>query len=74
MEINIEHITMPMELVEFTGGEDRYTITPKGIAFLELINCGLIDDLDDERAERFWDKFELGMYKHGYIRNDETKE
>lgn len=45
--------------------EERYFITPKGI----LLTCLMDLDITIDYAEfdRLWDKFELEMYRHGYI-------
>ena len=45
----------------------KYQITPKGIAALSLMRCGLVSGLDDPRIEGFWTLFEDGMKKSGYI-------
>ena len=51
--------------------EEVYQITPKGIAWAAACDVGWIrGGMDDEKFDRFWDKFELGMYKAGYIRNE----
>lgn len=47
-----------------------YQITPKGIAVMSLLQCGLITDMNDPRAEGFWTLFEDGMNKSGYIKDD----
>ena len=44
-----------------------YQITPKGIAIVSMLRCGLIDNIDDPRVEGFWMLFEDGMRKGGYI-------
>ena len=48
-----------------------YQITPKDIAILSLLRCGLIDNMDDPKAEGFWILFENGMRTGGYIKEEE---
>lgn len=47
--------------------EEKWRITPKGIALLALIQTGLLDDSDDPRFDGFWTIFEAVMERHGYI-------
>ena len=47
--------------------EETYRITPKGIALFSMLQCGLINSIEDPRAEGFWILFETGMKKHEYI-------
>lgn len=47
--------------------EERYVIAPKGIAILAMLQCGLIQSMDDPRFEGFWTLFEGDMMRHGYI-------
>lgn len=51
--------------------EERYMLTPKGIAILSLLQCGLVNDMNDQRVEGFWMLFENGMRKSGYIQEEE---
>lgn len=48
-----------------------YQITPKGIALVSLLQCGLINDMNDPRVEGFWMLFENGMRRSGYIQEEE---
>ena len=47
--------------------EERYVITPKGIATLAMLRTGLIQNTDDPRFEGFWQLFESDMEKLGYV-------
>lgn len=58
------------ELLENDDNE-MYQITPKGIAILSLLQCGLISDMEDPRVEGFWTLFENGMMKSGYMVEDD---
>lgn len=51
--------------------EERYVITPKGIANICMLQCGLIRDLNDSRFEGFWRMFEEDMKKCGYVNFEE---
>lgn len=51
--------------------EETYVLTPKGIATLSLLQCGLVTDIDDPRIEGFWTLFENGMRNHDYIKEEE---
>ena len=53
---------------------EMYQITPKGIALLSLLQCGLITDMDDPRVEGFWALFENGMRKNDYIKEEEDED
>jgi len=46
---------------------EMYQITPQGIAALSLLQCGLVEHMDDPRINGFWALFESGMIKSGYI-------
>jgi hypothetical protein len=50
--------------------EERFVISPKGLAMLAARNAELIDDLDDVRFEAFWLYFDHYMHKHGYIEEE----
>lgn len=55
--------------------DERYFITPKGLASLAMLRTGLIESIDDPRLEGFWELFESSMYKAGYIEDvDETED
>ena len=47
--------------------DTQYVVTPKGLAFASLLQCGLINSFDDPRAEGFWIIFSDGMHKHNYV-------
>lgn len=51
--------------------EERYVLTPKGIATLSLLQCGLVTDINDHRIEGFWTLFENGMRTGEYIKEEE---
>lgn len=51
--------------------EEKYIISPKGIAVLALLESGLINDIDDPRANGFFTLFEAKMRQHGYVVEDE---
>lgn len=46
--------------------EERYTLTPKGIASLALVNAGFAKSVDDERIDAFWEDFNEMMERFGY--------
>lgn len=46
--------------------EEKYVITPKGIATLAMLRTGLIQSMNDPR-EGFWQLFESDMERLGYI-------
>lgn len=48
--------------------EERYVITPKGIAMLALSNAGI--DYNDPQFDTFWILFEHYMRKNGYLAED----
>ena len=50
---------------------ERYALTPKGLANVAMLQTGLIDNLDDPRFEGFWSIFVAGMNEHGYIKPSE---
>ncbi len=47
---------------------ERYALTPKGLANVAMLQTGLIDNLDDPRFEGFWSIFVASMNEHGYIK------
>lgn len=47
--------------------EEKYVLTPKGIAILAMLQTGLVDDMDDPRIEGFWTIFDALMDRHGYV-------
>lgn len=48
--------------------EEKYRLTPKGIAVLAMIQTGLIEDMDDPRIEGFWSIFEAIMTRNGWVK------
>ena len=54
--------------------EERYVATPKGIALLAMLQCGLIQSIDDPRVDGFWCVFEQRMIRAGYTVPDEDGE
>lgn len=52
--------------------EKRYVITPKGIAALAMLQCGLIQNIDDPRFGGFWALFTSDMTRLGYISDGEN--
>ena len=48
--------------------EERYVLTPKGIAVLCLQDIGI--ELTDHQLDHFWILFEHYMKQFGYIRED----
>ncbi len=53
---------------------ERYALTPKGLANVAMLQTGLIGNLDDPRFEGFWSIFVAGMNEHGYIKPAEGDE
>jgi hypothetical protein len=54
--------------------EERWRLTPKGLAFIAMQQVGLINDMDEPRFEGFWTIFERLMERHGYIHYDEEND
>ena len=54
--------------------EEKYVLTPKGIAVISLLQSGLITDINDQRIEGFWTLFQQGMIKAGYTPEGEDEE
>ncbi len=52
--------------------EDAFRITPKGIAAIAMIQCGLIQSLGDPRLKGFWTIFSNGMQAHGFISEEDS--
>ena len=55
-------------LKEKVENEERWMLTPKGIAVVSLLEAELISDIDDVRAERFWEWFDALMTINGYVK------
>ena len=66
-----EHKSVENNYGEYNDDEERYVITPKGIACLSLLQCGLVTDINDPRIEGFWALFENGMRTGGYVKEEE---
>lgn len=49
------------------AGDDRYELTPKGLALLAMMQVGLVDDHNDPRIDGFWTIFSVLMDRHGYV-------
>lgn len=59
-----------LALERFDEENARYTLTPKGIAYLCFNDNGIA--VDEETFDAFWDEFVERMYKMGYAPKDET--
>lgn len=72
----VKETTRKIEPIDEDLDDDNeiYQLTPKGIALLSLLQCGLITDMDDPRAEGFWILFESGMRKNDYIKEEEDED
>lgn len=51
--------------------DERFAITPKGIAASALIMTGLVESMDDWRIDGFWAIFETKMRECGYVEGDD---
>ena len=49
-----------------------YKITPKGIVSVAMLQCGLINSIEDPRLEEFWTIFEAGMKNSGYVQEEDN--
>lgn len=60
---------MPNETKELIvdAEEERYVITPKGLAWLALSEVGAFDHMSEGQFNAFWILFENGMKKANYI-------
>lgn len=47
--------------------EEKYVLSPKGIACIAIRECGLISSVDDSRLDDFWSRFEETMRALGYV-------
>lgn len=56
--------------IKKNDGEERYTLTPKGLALIALQECGLIQSMEDPRVDGFWKLFEAYMREHGYVKDE----
>lgn len=54
--------------------QERYILSPKGIFHICLYEAGLIDQLNDKRAEIAWDSFKELMNKCGYISEEKESD
>jgi len=57
-----------------TPKEETFRITPKGIAALAMIQCGLIQSMDDPRLGGFWTIFSNDMQEHGFVLEENRHE
>ena len=51
--------------------DEKYRLTPKGIATVALMQSGLVYDIHDPRIEGFWRLFEQDMRNSEYIVEDD---
>lgn len=42
-------------------------LTPKGIVAINLMQCGMVKDLDDPLIQLFWNSFEEDLRMFGYV-------
>lgn len=50
---------------------DSWKLSPKGCAIVAMLDSGIIDDIDDERVNKFWILFQSNMLKCGYVKLEE---
>lgn len=50
---------------------DEWKLSPKSCAIVAMLDSGIIDDIDDERVNKFWRLFQSNMLKRGYIKLEE---
>lgn len=50
---------------------DLWKLSPKGCAIVAMLDSGIIDDIDDERVNKFWRLFQSNMLKCGYVELEE---
>lgn len=55
---------------EMDYGGEIYTLTPKGLFCLCLLDNGLVTGIDDPRIDHAYQNFENMMKEHGYIVED----
>lgn len=59
--------TIDANELEDDDDDERYILTPKGVAVIDLYKCGLIEDIDDKRGELFYHEFIEGLKRLGYL-------
>jgi hypothetical protein len=58
--------------LDFIDDENtKWMLTPKGIFIAALHDVGLIDDIEDKRANGAWRIFQLLMERNGYVEGQE---
>lgn len=50
---------------------DKWKLSPKGCAIVAMLDSGIIDDIDDERVNKFWRLFQSDMLRCGYVKLEE---
>ena len=50
---------------------DSWKLSPKGCAIAAMLDSEIIDNIDDERFNKFWRLFQSNMLKCGYIELEE---
>lgn len=50
---------------------DEWKLSPKGCAIVAMLDSGIIDDINDERVNKFWRLFQSNMLKCGYVELEE---
>lgn len=50
---------------------DLWKLSPKGCAIAAMLDSKIIDDIDDERVNKFWRLFQSNMLKCGYVKLEE---
>ena len=57
-------------LKEDIENEECWKLTPRGVAVAALLESDLIADVDDERADLFWELFVALMILNGYVQEE----
>lgn len=50
---------------------DLWKLSPKGCAIVAMLDSEIIDNIDDERFNKFWRLFQSNMLKCGYVELEE---
>lgn len=50
---------------------DEWKLSPKGCAIAAMLDSEIIDNIDDERVNKFWRLFQSNMLKCGYVKSEE---
>lgn len=53
--------------------EERYVLTPKGLALEAMLQTGLVTSADDPRVDGFWTIFEASMKRCGYVQTEKVE-